>query len=164
MPYGLIPARGSWEYRWFRNDSAATFAKGSLVGLGSDYEVEELASTDSQYLGIAMSHSTASIVGRFSGTGVVSGVMVAIPRPGCTAMADIRGNFTQSNLSIGRAVTLLKDGNYFSYVTNAMGEASRFSAYAVVAGPIQADTSQVEIAFTALTGIYYSASSATLAS
>jgi hypothetical protein len=145
--------------RWFTTTSAATFAKGSLVNLGTTHLLEEYASTDSQYLGIAMSHSTAS-------TPVVGGtasILVAIPAPNCTAYSDLTTGVTASALSVGKSSLIYKQGNHMSYASTVMGEASRFSALCVIVGPVQADTSQVEIAFTALTGVIYSSSSATFA-
>ena len=163
MAFGLIPARGNWEYRWFNTASAATFAKGSLVNLGDEYELEEYASTDSQVLGIAMSYSTQSTVGNWSGSGNTNGVMVAIPQPGCTAMSDLTTSVTQSSLSIGKQALIYKQGNRMSFCSTVIGEASRFSAIVTVVGPIQADTSQVEVAFNILSSVFYSTSSATFA-
>lgn len=153
---GMVPARGTWETRWFTTDSAATFAKGSLVNLGADFELEEYASTDSQALGIALSHSTASTVYRG-----VNQVAVAIPQPGCTAWSDLTTNVTASSLSAGQATLIYKQGNHMSYASTVMGQASRFSALCTIVGPVYSDLSRVEVAFNALTGVFYSTSSAT---
>ena len=155
---GLIPARGNWEYRWFATTSAATFAKGCLLNLGATFLLEEYASTDSQCLGIAMSHSTASIV--YNG---VNSVLVAIPAPNCTAYSDLTTGIAASAVSAGQASVIYKQGNMMSYASTVMGQASRFSALVTLFGPVQSDTSQIEVAFNALTQVFYSTSSATFA-
>lgn len=160
MPeYGLIPARGKWEYRWFPTTSAATFKKGALLNLGAGFLLEEYASTDSQCLGIAMSNSTASM----PVVGGANSVLVALPAPGCTAYSDITTGVTASSISVGQASVIYKVGNIMSFASTVMGQASRFSALVTIAGPVQADTSQVEVAFNALTQVIYSTSSATFA-
>lgn len=156
--YGLIPARGDWEYRWFPTTSAATFKKGALLNLGAGFLLEEYASTDSQCLGIAMSNSTASLP--ING---LNSVLVAIPAPKCTAYSDITTGVTASSVSMGQASLIYKVGNIASFASTVMGEASRFSALVTIVGPVQADTSQVEVAFNALTRVIYSTSSATFA-
>ena len=156
---GLVPARGNWESRWFETASAATFAKGSLVGLDNAYRLGEYASTDSAVLGIAASHSTASTTSRG-----LSMVQVFVPAPGCTAYSDVTTGVTQSSLSIGKKVAMAKEGNLFSYCSTVMGEASRFSALVTVVGPIDADLSRVEVAFNMENTVYYSVSSTTFAS
>lgn len=160
MPgFGLIPARGNWESRWFETASAATFAKGSLVGLDDAYRLGEYASTDSAILGIAASHSTASTTIRG-----LSMVQVFIPAPGCTAYSDVTTGVTQSALSIGKKIAFAKEGNLFSYASTVMGHSSRFSAIATVVGPIDADLSRVEVAFNMENAVLYSVSSTTFAS
>jgi len=157
--YGLIPARGNWEYRWFPTTSAATFKKGALLNLDDTYLLREYLSTDSQCLGIAMSNSTASTVV----VGGAASVLVALPAPGCTAYSDITTGVTASSVSVGQASVIYKVGNIMSFASTVMGQASRFSAIVTVVGPVQTDTSQVEVAFNALTQVIYSTSSATLA-
>ena len=93
---GCVPARGNWETRWFETASAATFAKGSLVNFDDAYRLGEYASTDSQVVGIAVSHSTASAPIR--GLNMVA---VYLPAPGCTFYSDVTTGVTQSALSIG---------------------------------------------------------------
>lgn len=159
MPeYGLIPARGNWEMRWFPTTSAATFKKGCLVNLDDTFLVREYLSTDSQCLGIAMSNSTASA----PVVGGANSVLVAIPLPGCTAYSDLTTGITASSVSVGQASVIYKPGNVMSYASTVMGHASRFSALVTIAGPVQADTSQIEVAFNALTRVLYSTSSATV--
>lgn len=159
MAEGLVPARGNWESRWFETASAATFAKGSAVGLDNAYRLGEYASTDSAVLGIAASNSTASTSIRG-----LDMVQVFVPAPGCTFMSDLTTGVTQSAMSIGKKVLIYKQGNHMSYGSTVMGQASRFSAVATVVGPIDADTSRVELAFNMENTVFYSVSSTTFAS
>lgn len=156
---GLVPARGAWESRWFETASAATFAKGSLVGFDAAYRLGEYASTDSAIVGIAASHSTASTTIRG-----LSMVQVFVPAPGCTAYSDVTTGVVQSDLSIGKKVAFAKEGNLFSYCSTVIGHASRFSGIAQVVGPIDADLSRVEVAFNMENVAFYSTSSTTFAS
>jgi hypothetical protein len=157
---GLTPARGNWESRWFETTSTATFAKGSAVVLGATYRLQEYASTSSQILGIAASHSTASTILRG-----LPMVQVYLPTPNCTAMSDLTTGVVQSDMSIGKVITLYKQGNLSSYASSVYGIASHFSAVAQVVGPIDADTSRVEIAFRLDQGAtFYSTSSETFLS
>lgn len=156
MAQGLIPARGNWEKRWFETASAATFAKGSLVGPDNAYRLGEYASTDSAVLGIAASASTASTSIRG-----LNMVMVYLPLPGCTAYSDLTTGIVQSDLSIGKKVLVYKEGNHVSYTSTVMGHASRFSSIAQIVGPIDADLSRVEIAFNMENTMWYSVSSTT---
>ena len=156
---GLVPARGNWESRWFETASAATFAKGSLVGFDAAYRLGEYASTASAIVGIAASHSTASTSIRG-----LSMVQVFVPAPGCTAYSDVTTGVLQSDLSIGKKITMAKEGNLFSYASTVIGHASLHSAVAQVVGPIDADLSRVEVAFNIMNVAFYSMSSATFAS
>lgn len=156
MPLGLTPFRGNWESRWFQTTSTATFPKGALVNLGTTHLLKEWESANSAVLGIALSYSTQS-----TKIGGNDSVMVAIPAPGCTAMADLGTGFTTSVLSIGQRVTFEKDGNYNSFATR--GAASRFSNIAFVAGGIQTSgLSRIEVGFVLELGEFYSSSSLTL--
>lgn len=156
---GLTPARGNWESRWFETASTATFAKGSLVNFNSAYRLKEYLSTDSQIVGIALSHSTASTSMRG-----LDMVQVAIPAPGCTAESDLTTGLVQSDLSIGKKVLVYKEGNMMSYASTVMGHSSRFSAVAQIVGPIDATRSRCEIAFNMEAVAFYSTSSVTFAS
>lgn len=156
---GLVPARGNWESRWFETLSTATFARGSLVNFNAVYQLKEYASTDSQVLGIAASHSTASQTIRG-----LSMVQVYVPAPNCTAYSDITTGVTQSAMSIGKRILVYKQGNLMSYASTVMGHASNFSSIAAVVGPIDADLSRVEIAFNQDGVAFYSTSSTTFAS
>lgn len=159
MPLGLTPARGPWESRWFETASAATFLKGSLVGFDDAYRLGEYASTDSAFVGIALSDSVNSTPIRG-----LNMVQVAVPLPGATAAADIATGVAQSDMSIGKKICVYKSGNYASFASTVMGHASRFSAIAQVVGPIETRVSRVEIAFNAEGAAFYSTSSTTFAS
>lgn len=159
MALGLVPARGNWETRWFEVLSTATFQKGSAVNFDPAYRVREYLSTDSQLAGIALSNSTASTPIRG-----LNMVQVALPTPQCTAYSDVTTGVTQSSMSIGKKVLVYKEGNIASYASTVIGHASRFSGVAQVVGPIDAARSRVEIAFNMEGVLFYSASSATMAS
>ena len=166
MPgFGCVPARGNWEYRLSAVSSGATFAKGSLVNLDPVGNVREYLSTDSQFFGIAMSHSTASFPGAGAPLAYPSNnsgyVLVAIPTPGCTWFSDLTTGVTQSSLTPGMASLIYKQGNIMSYASTVMGQASRFSAIITIVGPIDSANSRVEVAANVLTSIFYSASSHT---
>lgn len=157
---GLVPAKGTWEYRWFDVLSTATFLKGSAVQFDAAYRVKEYSSTDSSVLGIAMQNSVNSRVL----AGGRTQVMVAIPTPNCTAYSDVTIGVTQSSLSPGKHVALAKEGNLMSYTSTVMGHASRFSAVVTVLGLIDSVTSRVEVAFNMENVGLYSVSSTTYAS
>lgn len=159
MPLGIVPSNGQWETKWFETASAATFPKGALVTFNPGYQVREYASTDSAIVGVALSYSTASTSIR--GLNMVE---VAVPLPGAKAYADITTGIAQSALSIGKKVCAEKRGNYMSFASTVIGEASRFSAIFQVAGPIDATRSRVEVAINAETAAFYSTSSTTFAS
>lgn len=157
MAYGLIPFRGDPEYRLFDTASAATFGKGDAVTLDAGLKLRAYASTASSILGVAMSHSTASLP--------PGKVLVALPLPGCTFLSDVTTGVAQSDLSIGKVVGLAREGNNVSYTSTVIGHASRHSALVTVVGPINSLTSQVEIAFlSSAVGFYGSNSSSTYAS
>lgn len=161
MAFGLIPAKGRWDHQWCDVLSTATFAKGALVTYDAAYRVKEYASTDSGFLGIAMSASTNS---RTQSNSFTNQIMVAIPSGiGCTAYSDLTTGIAQSDLSIGKHVNIYKEGNYTSYTSTVIGHSSRFSGLAVIRGKIDSVRSVVEISF-AHEGQFYSTSSATNAS
>jgi hypothetical protein len=155
---GLTPARGNWESRWFETTSTATFAKGSLVNLTNAYRLKEYTSTDSQVLGIAASHSTASTILRG-----LPMIQVYLPTPNCTALSDLTTGVVQSDLSIGKHILIYKQGNLMSYASTVKGlDASAFSTSVAIVGPIDADMSRVEVAFNLSNVAIYSGSSITI--
>lgn len=161
MPgFGLTPARGDWETKWFDVLSTATFLKGSLVQLGSDYRVREYASTDSSVLGIALAPASSAR----TWAGGVLGIPVALPAPKCTAWSDVTTGVTQSSMSVGKKVCGYKEGNLASYASTVIGQSSRFSALFTVMSRIDSVNSRVEVAFNMENVGIYSGSSTTYAS
>ena len=156
MALGLVPSSGPWEYRQYDTTSTATFLKGCLVTFGGARTLVERASTDSGYVGIALSDSVNSFP--------AGKIQVAIPRPGCTAFCDVTANFSSSQLSAGQAWGLDKRGNYNSFLTTLA--TSVFSRIATIVGPIdlgaRSGNSRIEIAFIQNEAIIYSTSSVSI--
>lgn len=152
MPLGFVLGSGPWEIRQFNTNSAATFLKGSLVELNGARDVVEYASTSSSVLGIALGDSANSLP---SGK-----VQIAIPRPGCTAIADVAPGIVASAISVGQAMGVGKRGNYMSYVTS--DAASVWSRIVTVVGALNSTTSRVEVAFIQNAAEVYSTSSVSL--
>lgn len=156
MPLGFIPGSGPWEQREFTTNSAATFVKGALVELNGARDLVEYASTSSSVLGIALSRSIDSIP--------LGKVSVAIPRPGCTAWADIAPGLTSSDLSAGVALGVGKRANHMSFVTTHA--ASVWSRVVASTGRYDIGTnsgvSRVEVFFIQNGAEFYSTSSVSL--
>ena len=169
MPgFGCVPARGNWEYRLSAISSGATFGKGSLVNYDAGFLVREYLSTDSNWLGIAMSNSTASLPGVSAPLAFASftsgAVVVAIPAPGCTFYSDLTTGVTQSSLSIGKTVCMYKQGNLMSYASTVAGASaalSIFSGTVTIVGPIDSANSRVEVAANMRGVIFYGSASTT---
>lgn len=159
MALGLVPATGDWRTKWFEVLSTATFAKGDAVNFNDAYRIRAYASTDSQFVGIAQSASTQSTSIR--GLDMVA---VSVPVPGCTMYSDLTTGITQSALSIGKKVSLYREGNNVSYVSTVIGHASRFSGTVQVFGPIDATRSRVEVSANMENTAFFSQSTATFAS
>lgn len=159
MAQGLIPARGEWRTAWFEVLSTATFAKGDAVNFDDAYRVRAYASTDSQFVGISQSASTQST--NIRGLNMIG---VYVPTPGATMYSDLTTGIGQSALSIGKKVSLYREGNNVSYVSTVIGHASRFSGTVQVYGPIDARTSRVEVSANLETAAFFSTSSVTFAS
>lgn len=142
MAFGLTPARGHWLTERSTTSSLVTFLKGCIVSLGPDRTLREYSSTHSSAFGIALNDSVNSLP-----AGIVE---VAIPTPGCTAIADLPTGIAASNLSVGQVGTFFKSGNYNSFFTTT-GAFSAFSSLARVAGysPLldQSRSSRVEVSF-----------------
>jgi hypothetical protein len=163
MPLGLVPSNDRWETQWFESlDTTLTFLKGDLVGMRAGYQVSVMSSSMSAVLGIALSSSTASQ--RYGG---LNKVPVAVPLFGAKAYADVDTGVTASDMSVGKKITIARNaaqGTNYSFASALIGQASRFSAIAQVAGPINADLSRVEVSFNVENLIFYSTSSTTVAS
>ncbi len=152
MALGFVLGTGDWHIRQFNTTSTATFIKGCLVSLNGARTVIEYDSTLSHYLGIAMQNSVNSTP--------PGKVLVAIPRPGCTAYADAFTGMGQSAVSIGHAMGIAKLGNYESYITTLA--TSVFSKVVTIVGPIDSASSRVEVAFIQNEALLYSTSSVSI--
>lgn len=153
MALGFIPARGNWNIRQFDTTSTSTFLKGSLVELNGARTVIEYASASSSVLGIALQNSANSAP--------PGKVLVAIPTPGCTAMADVAAGMVASGLSIGEALGVGKQGNYMSFVTSHA--ASIHSRIVTIVGALDSAASRIEVSFNQTFVEVFSNSSQTLA-
>lgn len=154
---GIVPARGPWEYRTFKQSQLTTlsqgaFQKGELVGLDHGRSLSIWTSTQSSYLGVAMHGSDES---RF-------GVTIAIPAPNCTAYVDSLTTEGASFQSLGQAGSIITRYGKTSCLSMNPGGGSVFSFQVNIVGPVDSTTSRVEVGFLAQTAIFYSASSATL--
>lgn len=159
MAYGIIPARGDWEYRTFRQSELTTlsqgmFGKGDLVCLDHGRHLSVWTSTQSNWLGIALHASIDSSLG----------VTVAIPKPGCTAYADSLTTDAASNFSYGQAGSFMTRYGHTSVLTMQPGlpSGSAHSLIATIVGRLDSTQSRIEVAFLSQNAIFYSASSATL--
>ena len=152
----LIPARGEWRYRTFDSNSTATFLKGSAVCLAPDRTVIEYSSVKSQWLGIAMHDSADSLP--------AGKVVIAVPTGlECTFRAKVATGTAGSTMSIGQSLHIAKSGNLVDVVEAAAHTTSQFSRVALVYSPIDSRDSTVECAVTALTPVFFSASTITVA-
>ena len=157
MALGIIPARGEWEYRRVSNIttlSQGAFSAGDLVVLDHGRNLSVWTSTQSSYLGIAMGSSVNSLP---SGS-----VVVAIPRPGCTAYVDSLTTDAASLFSLGQSGSIITRYGRTSCLSMLPAGGSVFSFQATIVGPMDSNQSRIEVAFLQQTAIFYSASSATL--
>lgn len=155
---GLRPNRGKWEYKLMDSKSTATFVEGSAVGLAPDRTVIEYASTQSQFLGIAMNSSVNSLAHPGK-------VVVAVPDGGfCTMWVPMATNVAASALSLGQPVGVVKSGNTVDVLTEAP-QASAFSRIGLIYGkPVLSPVSMIEVALTNTAGVWFSSSTITVAS
>jgi hypothetical protein len=159
MALGLIPARGDWEQRLFPKSQVTTlsqgaYSKGDLVCLDHGRHVSVWTSTQSGYLGIAL---TASSESKF-------GTLVAIPKPGCTAYADSLTTDAVSNFSFGQAGSFMTRYGRTSVLTmQPAGGASAHSYIVTIASTsgVNSAESRIEVAFLSQNAAIYSASSGT---
>lgn len=157
MAQGIIPARGEWEYRSFPKSlmtllSQGAYSKGDLVTLDHARLISVFTSTQSGYLGVAMNDSANSQFG----------VVVAIPKPGCTAYIDSLTTDAASNFSLGQAGSIItRYGRTSCASMLPAGGASAFSYHFVIANTLSSADSRVEVAFLQQGPVFYSASSGT---
>ncbi len=157
MAQGMIPARGPWEYRTVNPSGVTTlsqggFIYGDLVCLDHGRNVSVYTSTQSGYLGIALTPSLAS---KYQ-------TIIAIPAPNCTAFVDSITSEVASNLSLGQSGSIISRYGHTSVLSMQPAGGSAFSFLVTIVGPIDTKRSVVEVAFLQQGATFYSASSATL--
>lgn len=156
MAFGIIPARGDWEYRRFSaftTLSQGQWLRGDAVGLGGVSRLPSVltSSNFSSLLGIAMHDSLNSLP---SGT-----CMLAIPRPGCTAYIDLLTSEAASGMSFGQAGSIVSANGRTS--TFSLLATSVWSRMVEIVGPVDSTYSRVEVAFIQNAAVIYSTSSNT---
>ena len=157
MAQGIIPARGDWEYRSFPKSQLTTlsqgaFSKGDLVCLDHGRNISVFTSTQSGYLGVALN---ASVDSQF-------GVVVAIPKPGCTAYVDSLTTDAASSFSLGQSASIITRYGRTSCLSMQPAGGSAFSFHVTLVAPMVSAESRIEVAFLQQNAVFYSASSATL--
>lgn len=146
---GFILGRGEWEYRLFDLTATSNISKGTAVALAAARTVSEYSGGQAGLLGILMHASVDSIP--------AGKCVVAIPKPGCTAFADVPTGITASSLSLGESFGIYKPAGVTSVITTAAySDASRVVN---VVGAIDSATSKIEVAFLAQPGQHYSVNS-----
>ena len=120
---GIREGRGRWATYETGTTSAATFVRGSLLGLFQGL-AKEYASTQSQALGIALANSVDSLP--------PGKAKVRVPvDAACTAWAVIPTGISASSLSMGINIGIVKSGNT---VDNLAWNVSQVSALGVLTG------------------------------
>ena len=157
MAYGIIPARGDWEYRTFPKSQLTTlsqgaFSKGDLVCLDHGRHISVYTSTQSGYLGVAMHDSVQSALG----------ITVAIPSPKCTAYVDSLTTDAASSFSLGQSASIITRYGRTSCLSMQPAGGSAFSFLVTLVGPIDTAQSRIEVGFIQQGAVFYSASSSTL--
>lgn len=154
MALGITPARGDWEYRRSTATtlSQGAFQKGDLVGFSFGRVVSLATSSNmTQYLGVAMQDSGNSLP--------AGKVIIAIPKPGCTAFVDTLVAEVASNLSWGEAGSIVSaNGRTSTFSKLATSVWSRIVEIAWEGTANSAD-SRVEVAFLLNPATMYSTSS-----
>lgn len=158
MAFGIIPARGDWEYRTFAKSQLTTlsqgaFSKGDLLCLDHGRHISVFTSTQSGYFGIAMHDSDDSSLG----------ITVAIPAPQCTAYVDSLTTDAASSFSLGQSASIITRYGRTSCLSMqpAGGAASQDSFHVTVVGPMDTAQSRIEVAFLLRPAAFYSTSSGT---
>lgn len=157
MAQGIIPARGDWEYRTFKQSQLTTlsqgaFSKGDLVGLDHGRHLSVYTSTQSGYLGVALNASSQSNLG----------ITVAIPAPNCTAYVDSLTTDAASSFSLGQSASIITRYGRTSVLSMQPAGGSAFSFLVTLVGPMDATQSRIEVGFIQQGATFYSASSSTL--
>ena len=87
-------------------------------------------------------------------------MLVAVPKPGCTAWCDTFTGMAQSAVSVGHAMGIAKLGNFTSHITTLA--TSVFSKVVTIVGPVRSADSTVEVAFIQNEALIYSTSSVSI--
>ena len=87
-------------------------------------------------------------------------MLVAVPKPGCTAWCDAFTGMGTSAVSVGHAMGVAKLGNYASFITTLA--TSVFSKVVTIVGPVRSADSRVEVAFIQNEAAIYSTSSVSI--
>lgn len=143
---GIVEGRGDWEYQLMNVTTASVITRGSAVALAAARTVSEYSGGQAGLLGFIKSNSANSLP---SGK-----VLVAIPKPGCTAFIDVPTGIAASSLSFGECYGLYQSGGVTSFLTTAAySDASRVVN---VVGVCDSTLSRIEVTFLSDAGQKYS--------
>lgn len=144
---GFVEGRGDWEYRLLTLTAASVLTKGTAVALAAARTVSEYSGGQAGLLGFAKHNSANSLP--------AGKILVAIPKPGCTAFADVPTGLAASALSLGESYGIYAaSGGVVSAVTNAAySDGSRVVA---IVGPIDSTLSRIEVSFLGEASQFYS--------
>ena len=156
MSFGVIPARGPWQYRRSALTTLAQgqFQRGDVVCLDHARLASLYTSTQSGMFGIATHDSLNSLPAGFA--------TIACPLPGATAYIDSLTTDAASNLSFGQAGSIITRYGRTSCFSAQPAGGSAFSFLCQIVGPIDSALSRIEVEFLMQTQQYASVSSSTL--
>lgn len=146
---GFREARGDWEYRLYDLTATSNLSQGTAVALAGARTVSEYSGGQAGLLGFLKHPSQNSIP--------AGKVIVAIPKPGCTAWADVPTGVAASALSLGQSYGIYKSGGVCSFITDAAY--SDDSRVVNIVGALRSDASQIEVSFLIDAGQHYSVNS-----
>lgn len=155
MAFGITPTGDwkKWNQQTFNLTSTSSAKKGSLVKFDGARNVAEYTSVDSHYLGVQMHASSDSLP-----TGKCT---VAIPTSGARAVVDVWTGMTASQLSLGQAYTLSRNGDTPCSILTTLAT-SVFSRIVTITGPIDSVNSRIEVAFIQNEAVFGSTSSVSI--
>ena len=129
MPLGITPSGDGWKTKSF--SIASNSRKGDLISLNDERNTIPYVSIQTQYLGVGLHDSSASLP---SGQ-----LLVDIPSVGAEATVDLPTGLVASQLSFGQVYSIYSREGRMSFLTTLFG--SEFSQIVTVEGVAQ--TSQV---------------------
>lgn len=133
---GITPSGDGWKTKIFGIGSASN--KGDLLALNPARTTRPYASTDTQFLGVALHSSADSLP---SGN-----QLVAIPSVGAEATIDVPTGLASSVLSFGQVYSIFTLNGRMSYLTTLFG--STFSQMITVEGTAQtSQASRILVSF-----------------